>query len=231
MLGCGLSSATSSTTPTMSAGLESARICTSRGTGTSSDWKKAIRGWYDEVGDYRGNPGRYTSNLGAGHFTQLIWGETRYLGCHFIKHEGYMGSPSLNSGYYICNYGPAGNFIGNAMFEVGAACSRCPAGSVCDDGLCSFSSTSSSSPQLTPSPVTTVTPSPRPVLTPPINPFTLPDPTFPLPPTTATTARPARNPNCNIKTVTGYLEQCYALDCNAQCDVRRAIVYLEACFS
>ena len=87
---------------------------------------------------YRGDPNNFQGSNGAGHFTTMIWATTRYIGCHFINHKGYSLDPRFDSAYYLCNYGPAGNFIGRSMLTTGQPCSQCPAGTVCNDGLCSF---------------------------------------------------------------------------------------------
>ena len=36
----------------------------------------------------------------------------------------------------VCNYAKAGNFLNSVMYQTGAACSACPAGYGCEDGLC-----------------------------------------------------------------------------------------------
>lgn len=51
--------------------------------------------------------------------------------------EGYPDYSSWNSGFYVCNYGPAGNFVGRPLLKTGPACSGCPVGATCEDGLCS----------------------------------------------------------------------------------------------
>ena len=58
-----------------------------------------------------------------GHFTQIIWADTKYIGCHSIGFPGYPFAPSFNAEYYVCNYGPGGNFIGRPILETGTACS------------------------------------------------------------------------------------------------------------
>ena len=45
--------------------------------------------------------------------------------------------------FYVCNYGPGGNFVGRKMYQPGRACSACPGSSTCSSsypGLCSPSS-------------------------------------------------------------------------------------------
>ena len=100
-------------------------------------WKDAMESWYEEINDFRGNPTRPGTNyLGTGHFTQLIWAKTQYVGCGFIVHTGYGGSSSYDTKYYVCNYGPAGNWLQQRVYSGGRACSKCPAGSRCNQGLC-----------------------------------------------------------------------------------------------
>ena len=69
----------------------------------------------------------------TGHYTQMVWAETSKIGC---------GSISWTEGRFIkqflvCNYGPAGNTLRRPMYEIGKACSRCPSGTSCSNGLCS----------------------------------------------------------------------------------------------
>ena len=43
----------------------------------------------------------------------------------------------MNSRYYVCNYGEGGNFRNKPIYVEGPACSKCPKGTICRDGLCS----------------------------------------------------------------------------------------------
>merc|ERR1719458_971268 len=100
-------------------------------------WINALESWYNEIDDFKGNPTQPGTNyLGTGHFTQLIWAKTQYVGCGFIVHEGYGGGNSYDTKYYVCNYGPAGNWLRQRVYSGGSPCSKCPAGSTCNGGLC-----------------------------------------------------------------------------------------------
>ncbi|KAF0298536.1 Venom allergen 3 [Amphibalanus amphitrite] len=79
--------------------------------GSPLDWTKgAMQGWFqEELPYFRQNdlvfrsgrdPG---SGKQIGHLTQIIWADTKYIGC------GYSASPegSWVKRSYICNYGPA----------------------------------------------------------------------------------------------------------------------------
>ena len=68
-----------------------------------------------------------------GDYTQLAWAKSEELGCGMVYFkEGWSYKTLL-----ICNYATAGNWIGKTMYEIGEACSRCPSGYLCLDGLCS----------------------------------------------------------------------------------------------
>ena len=68
---------------------------------------------------------RYSHELG--HYTQLVWAETNRVGCGFTSYS----TDNRRINYYVCNYGPAGNFAGKEVYKMGPACSQCPAQSVC----------------------------------------------------------------------------------------------------
>ena len=75
----------------------------------------------------------------TGHYTQMVWAKTSKIGCGSISwQEGRFIKQFL-----VCNYGPSGNFLRAPMYEIGQACSRCPSGTSCSNGLCSGSSSSS----------------------------------------------------------------------------------------
>ena len=40
---------------------------------------------------------------------------------------GYPGLPGLDTQYYVCNYGPAGNYFGQEVYRGGQTCANCPA--------------------------------------------------------------------------------------------------------
>ena len=90
----------------------------SEGEKANPKWSDAMTSWYDEIDDFRENPTQGSTNyLGTGHFTQLIWGKTQYVGCGFIAHEGYGGNNKFDTKYYVCNYGPAGNWLRQKVYS------------------------------------------------------------------------------------------------------------------
>lgn len=73
-----------------------------RGTaGVDDDPRDIVRLWYDEVASYDFRRG---GSLATGHFTQLVWMGTRRLGCGTSTCRGKR--------LWVCNYDPAGNYLG-----------------------------------------------------------------------------------------------------------------------
>lgn len=86
-----------------------------------------------------------TCNSGkvCGHWTQLVWGRTEFVGC------AYKNCPTIKVGaatwtnalVVVCDYTIAGNVIGDPMYLTGTACSKCDSdalghGYKCANNLC-----------------------------------------------------------------------------------------------
>ena len=113
--------------------------------------------WYLEVESpgYNSNDIDPFKNPGAaGHYTQVVWAETEEIGCGFTyynvcSHYVTCVSVSLNlflqekvgpfnafKQLVVCNYAKNGNTLSKPMYLQGEACSQCPDGYSCEDGLC-----------------------------------------------------------------------------------------------
>jgi hypothetical protein len=61
----------------------------STASGSGRDLEGKIQGWYDEVKDMANSDVAPFSNDGAsgvvGHYTQLVWGESKEVGCGFVS--------------------------------------------------------------------------------------------------------------------------------------------------
>ncbi len=68
----------------------------------SADAARVTQAWYAEKADYSYRQARFS--MKTGHFTQLIWANTRSLGCGVAR----CGGGEL----WVCNYDPPGNVIG-----------------------------------------------------------------------------------------------------------------------
>ncbi|KAH3870735.1 cysteine-rich venom protein kaouthin-2-like isoform X2 [Dreissena polymorpha] len=87
-------------------------------------WSKAISLWENEKKDY--TFGGANSGKVVGHYTQMVWANSSKVGC------GYADCNSQH--YYVCNYGPGGNFHNQLPYALGTTCSACS--NRCTNGLC-----------------------------------------------------------------------------------------------
>jgi len=81
--------------------------------------KTWIDAWYSE------KPGN------GGHYKQVVWANSGKIGC------GQHRCPNLHSVLVVCNYSPAGNYVGHSPYMKGPACSKCRNGAGwCKNKLC-----------------------------------------------------------------------------------------------
>ncbi|CAG9765267.1 unnamed protein product [Ceutorhynchus assimilis] len=81
--------------------------------GTPS-WGQALKSWWDEHEEY--TYGKCCKNTASGHYTQMVWWNSEYVGCGYT----YFCTADKSFPYrkfYICNYGPAGNLVGAKPYK------------------------------------------------------------------------------------------------------------------
>jgi Cysteine-rich secretory protein family. len=71
-------------------------------------------GRYNEIRNYDFDNVDRSGNNGSGHFTQLVWKESTEVGCG----KGYQARDGLQFEYVVCQYSPAGNFMGKYKTNV-----------------------------------------------------------------------------------------------------------------
>ena len=70
-------------------------------------------------------------------YTQMMWADSYLIGCGVAILPGARGVPK--GIFNVCNYGPAGNMDGEAVYQTGSkAASACPSGTTANSatGLC-----------------------------------------------------------------------------------------------
>ncbi|KAL5012974.1 hypothetical protein ScPMuIL_011525 [Solemya velum] len=80
---------------------------------------KGTERWYDtEVDYYFPNNDTCLAGKECGHYTQLMWKDTYNVGCGISFCPTLGGTNANDMWYYVCNYGPAGNYVGDVPFSV-----------------------------------------------------------------------------------------------------------------
>ena len=113
-------------------------------TGRSINMTEAVQEWYAEKSGYDYDTGKCSIEM-CGHYTQVVWANSRQLGCAYYHCNGLQGAgPDFSSStYLVCNYLPAGNIRDvhpdgtvqdRKPFKKGPACSNCGSGA----GWCKY---------------------------------------------------------------------------------------------
>jgi pathogenesis-related protein 1 len=77
---------------------------------------RALRSWASESADYDYRSDKCRAGAVCGHYTQMIWRETRGIGCALARCSG--GSPFDDATWslVVCNYDPPGNVVGRKPY-------------------------------------------------------------------------------------------------------------------
>ena len=66
-----------------------------------------VTGWFNECKNINPDNLRDTSKGPIGHYTQLVWKDTKRVGCAKVTCQ----TDNSHSSIYVCNYDPSGNII------------------------------------------------------------------------------------------------------------------------
>ncbi|KAF9068038.1 CAP domain-containing protein [Rhodocollybia butyracea] len=84
------------------------------GTGSSYGIPQAMESWSSEVSQYN------SADPVASHFTQMVWKGTTQVGCAVASCSGIFAASFGLASYYVCEYSPQGNVIGEFAQNVQA---------------------------------------------------------------------------------------------------------------
>uniref|UniRef100_A0A2C9KP57 SCP domain-containing protein n=1 Tax=Biomphalaria glabrata TaxID=6526 RepID=A0A2C9KP57_BIOGL len=104
--------------------------------------KHALDAWYGEKKDYDFATKKCRPYAVCGHYKQVVWAKSYALGCGkrlCLKLTSVKWtSPVPSANLVTCQYGPAGNIIGDPLYIDGMACSMCPPERYCKESLCAL---------------------------------------------------------------------------------------------
>ncbi|CAB3237122.1 unnamed protein product [Arctia plantaginis] len=97
----------------------------------------AVEAWFREHHNYTYGPIRRSDFDGSksyqiGHYTQMVWSNTIYVGCAIS--ETYKGQ--WKKFFVVCNYGPSGNYIGQEPYKKGGPSNKLTCGCPKNDRSC-----------------------------------------------------------------------------------------------
>ncbi|XP_075217190.1 venom allergen 3-like [Lycorma delicatula] len=78
-----------------------------------ADFNGTIYSWFGEIKDYNYSKYQKDEKKMIGHYTQIVWTDTYLVGCGFTFFE----ENNYFHRYYVCNYGPCGNIIGEYPYD------------------------------------------------------------------------------------------------------------------
>ncbi|KAL1478180.1 hypothetical protein MTO96_035152 [Rhipicephalus appendiculatus] len=102
-----------------------------------SYWNTVIREWFAEYQLMKlAAVGSYDADESTTNVSQMWWATTESVGCGYSTMLMPNGHDFDHA--YVCNFGPAGNVRGHAIYRQGATCSACPKETRCEPttGLC-----------------------------------------------------------------------------------------------
>lgn len=89
---------------------------------TSYSGTDATNQWYNEIANYDFDTGKKINESGKaiGHFTQVVWKTSKKIGCGAIETTEKISTAggTWYTATIICNYYPAGNYIGQNVQNV-----------------------------------------------------------------------------------------------------------------
>lgn len=85
-----------------------------------SNWTQAISTWYEEVTEFNSkNVYKFEFQFTTGHYTQLVWGETRYIGCGKTTYDTLLRAFDYEQTEYILSSIPKNESIRNDNYLTG----------------------------------------------------------------------------------------------------------------
>ncbi|XP_038075979.1 peptidase inhibitor 16-like [Patiria miniata] len=101
------------------------------GYGNRPSGRAVSQAWYNEISWYTLETNACQEGKVCGHYTQLAWANSHFLGCamYFCENATGDGRVQYNNVWIVtCNYGPAGNVRSLKPYKPGPNCTKCDSG-------------------------------------------------------------------------------------------------------
>lgn len=76
----------------------------------------AVKSWASEAHFYNYKKNTCAKGQACGHYTQVVWRDTRQVGCGSAICSKVANSSLTNAAVMVCNYAPSGNFVGERPY-------------------------------------------------------------------------------------------------------------------
>lgn len=79
---------------------------------------EVVQGWGDERKDYDYQSNTCRPGKQCGHYTQVVWKDTKKVGCAKLNHKDLSNKRGMyqQQELWVCHYEPAGNYIGQRPY-------------------------------------------------------------------------------------------------------------------
>ncbi len=74
-----------------------------------------VEAWYSEIADYDYDSNECAPGKMCGHYTQVVWRDTIFVGCAEQACDDIEGA-GFGGAYFVCEYSPPGNYVGERPY-------------------------------------------------------------------------------------------------------------------
>ncbi len=84
----------------------------------SKTHQEAVKDWASEAADYSYSSNKCTPGKMCGHYTQVVWRDTKQVGCATVTctKNSPFGAQFPTWQLWVCNYAPPGNVVGQKPY-------------------------------------------------------------------------------------------------------------------
>ncbi len=84
--------------------------------GSAPSADAVVGSWFSEYTYYHYDDNSCDEGEMCGHYTQIVWRDTKRVGCGIIRCDTLEGLNVNNAWYVVCDYAPGGNYMGQQPY-------------------------------------------------------------------------------------------------------------------